>query len=70
MTAVLSVENLKTQFRTESGLVKAVDGVSYYIDEHEIVGIVARMRLRQVGEHNSPSCSSSPHRPARSSTAR
>jgi peptide/nickel transport system ATP-binding protein len=40
MTAVLSVENLKTQFRTESGLVKAVDGVSYYIDENEIIGIV------------------------------
>ncbi len=38
--AVLSVENLKTQFRTESGLVKAVDGVSYYIDENEIIGIV------------------------------
>ena len=40
MTAVLSVENLKTQFRTESGVVKAVDGVSYYIDENEIIGIV------------------------------
>ena len=40
MTAVLSVENLKTQFRTEGGLVKAVDGVSYYIDENEIIGIV------------------------------
>jgi peptide/nickel transport system ATP-binding protein len=40
MTAVLSVENLKTQFKTESGVVKAVDGVSYYIDENEIIGIV------------------------------
>ena len=33
-------ENLKTQFNTESGMVKAVDGVSYYIDENEIIGIV------------------------------
>jgi peptide/nickel transport system ATP-binding protein len=40
MTAVLTVENLKTQFRTENGVVKAVDGVSYYIDENEIIGIV------------------------------
>jgi peptide/nickel transport system ATP-binding protein len=40
MAAVLSVENLRTQFKTESGLVKAVDGVSYYIDENEIIGIV------------------------------
>jgi peptide/nickel transport system ATP-binding protein len=29
-----------TQFKTESGVVKAVDGVSYYIDEQEIVGLV------------------------------
>ena len=40
MTPVLSVEHLKTQFKTESGIVKAVDGVSYYIDENEIIGIV------------------------------
>src|SRR5512137_2320699 len=40
MPVVLSVENLKTQFNTEDGLVKAVDGVSYYIDENEIIGIV------------------------------
>jgi peptide/nickel transport system ATP-binding protein len=40
MTELLKVKNLKTQFNTENGVVKAVDGVSYYIDEHEIVGIV------------------------------
>jgi len=37
---IIEVKNLKTQFKTEGGLVKAVDGVSYYIDEHEIVGLV------------------------------
>jgi peptide/nickel transport system ATP-binding protein len=40
MTSLLEVNNLVTQFKTESGLVKAVDGMSYHIDEHEIVGLV------------------------------
>jgi oligopeptide/dipeptide ABC transporter ATP-binding protein len=40
MTELLKVTNLVTQFKTESGLVKAVDGVSYYIDEQEIIGLV------------------------------
>jgi oligopeptide/dipeptide ABC transporter ATP-binding protein len=40
MSVVLSVENLKTQFSTEDGLVRAVEGVSYYINENEIIGIV------------------------------
>ena len=40
MTEILRVNNLATYFKTESGLVKAVDGVSYHIDEQEIVGMV------------------------------
>jgi oligopeptide/dipeptide ABC transporter ATP-binding protein len=40
MSAVLDVRNLKTYFKTDRGLVKAVDGVSYYIDSKEIVGVV------------------------------
>jgi len=40
MSAILEVNNLKTQFNTERGLVKAVDGVSYHINEQEIVGLV------------------------------
>jgi len=40
MAVVLDVQNLKTYFKTEYGLVKAVDGISYYIDEREIVGLV------------------------------
>jgi oligopeptide/dipeptide ABC transporter ATP-binding protein len=40
LARVIEVKNLKTQFRTEGGLVKAVDGVSYYMDEREIVGLV------------------------------
>jgi len=37
---LLEVKNLTTEFRTESATVRAVDGVSYYIDEGEIVGLV------------------------------
>jgi peptide/nickel transport system ATP-binding protein len=40
MAELLKVNNLVTQFKTEGGLVKAVDGLSYYIDELEIVGLV------------------------------
>jgi oligopeptide/dipeptide ABC transporter ATP-binding protein len=34
------VENLKTYFKTDRGMVKAVDGVSLQINEDEIVGLV------------------------------
>jgi peptide/nickel transport system ATP-binding protein len=40
MTVLLKVKKLKTQFMTERGLVKAVDNVSYHINESEIVGLV------------------------------
>jgi oligopeptide/dipeptide ABC transporter ATP-binding protein len=40
MTTLLRVESLMTQFKTERGVVKAVDGVSYHIDEQEIIGLV------------------------------
>jgi peptide/nickel transport system ATP-binding protein len=40
MPELLNVKNLKIQFKTEGGLVKAVDGISYHIDENETVGIV------------------------------
>ena len=37
---VLEVDNLHTQFNTREGTVHAVDGVSFTVDEGEIVGIV------------------------------
>ena len=40
MSILLEVKNLATQFRTEGGVVKAVDGISYHLDEQEIIGLV------------------------------
>ena len=40
MVHLLEVRELKTQFKTYRGLVRAVDGVSFHIDEGEIVGVV------------------------------
>jgi oligopeptide/dipeptide ABC transporter ATP-binding protein len=40
MTPLLEVKNLKVVFNTMAGVVKAVDGVSYYINEGEVVGLV------------------------------
>ena len=40
MTDLLSLSNLRTQFRTERGAVKAVDGIDLDIEEGETVGLV------------------------------
>src|SRR5688500_12809413 len=40
MPALLSVENLATQFSTSSGLVRAVDGVTWDVQEGETVALV------------------------------
>jgi oligopeptide/dipeptide ABC transporter ATP-binding protein len=40
MVSVLDVQDLKTYFKTEYGTVKAVDGVSFYVDQGEIIGLV------------------------------
>ncbi|HXH25406.1 MAG TPA: ABC transporter ATP-binding protein [Vicinamibacterales bacterium] len=40
MAALLEVENLRTYFFTASGVVRAVDGISYTVEEGETVAIV------------------------------
>ena len=40
MSHLLEVNNLKTHFPTRSGLVKAVDDVSFFVDAGEMLGLV------------------------------
>ena len=40
MAKLLEINDLKTHFFTQDGVVKAVDGVSYDLEEGEILGIV------------------------------
>ena len=40
MAALLEVKNLKTQFKSKDGVVKAVDDVSFSIDKGETLGVV------------------------------
>ena len=40
MAHLLEVNNLQTHFPTRSGLVRAVDGVSFYLDRGELLGLV------------------------------
>jgi len=37
---LLEVKNLKTYFFTEDGVVKAVDGVDFYVRPGEVLGLV------------------------------
>jgi len=37
---LLEVKNLRTRFKTDVGIVNAVDGISYFVDEGEIIGLV------------------------------
>jgi oligopeptide/dipeptide ABC transporter ATP-binding protein len=40
MPHLLEVKNLQTHFPTRAGLVRAVDGVSFYVDKGELLGLV------------------------------
>jgi oligopeptide/dipeptide ABC transporter ATP-binding protein len=40
MTHLLEVKDLRTYFQTRAGLVRAVDGISFYLDRGELLGLV------------------------------
>ena len=40
MSHLIEVKNLRTEFKQDKGILKAVNGVSYYLDEGEIVAFV------------------------------
>jgi oligopeptide transport system ATP-binding protein len=40
MEPLIKIDNLKTRFHTEDGIVKAVNGVSYAMDPGEVLGVV------------------------------
>src|SRR2546421_11620800 len=40
MSHLLEVKNLGTHFQTREGLVRAVDGVTFYLDRGELLGLV------------------------------
>ena len=40
MTKLLEIENLQTHFFTSVGVVRAVDGISYDVNEGETIAIV------------------------------
>ncbi|MFP3415733.1 ATP-binding cassette domain-containing protein, partial [Bacillus sp. SIMBA_074] len=40
MTTILEVEQLRTRFRTDSGVVSVVDGVDFSIRAGETLGVV------------------------------
>jgi ABC-type dipeptide/oligopeptide/nickel transport system, ATPase component len=40
MSHLLEVKNLQTHFPTRAGLVRAVDGVSFYVEKGELLGLV------------------------------
>src|SRR5213595_47970 len=40
MSYLLDIRNLHTYFQTREGLVRAVDGISFYLDRGELLGLV------------------------------
>ena len=40
MEPLIKIDNLKTRFHTEDGIVKAVNGISYAMDPGEVLGVV------------------------------
>ena len=48
---VLEIKNLKTHFHTEDGVVKAVDGVDFFVKRGEVLGLVGESGCGSTGGH-------------------
>ncbi len=51
MSHLLEVNNLQTQFPTRAGVVKAVNDVSFYINEGELLGLVGESGYRIIKKY-------------------
>jgi ABC-type antimicrobial peptide transport system ATPase subunit len=47
MSHLLEVKNLQTHFFTRAGVVRSVDGVSFYLDRGELLGLVGESGMRE-----------------------
>ncbi len=44
---ILSVRNLKTHFKLDEGILKAVDGVDFDVQRRKTIGIIGEIGLRE-----------------------
>ena len=68
MGTLLEVKNLKTYFFTDDGVVKAVDGINYDLQEGETIGLVGESGCGRTFPRFV--LASSSHHPVASSTAK